>query len=75
MNSMGRVGTLRKSFCWVMMEIGSDLDGSDLMMFLMLRSGFRFFSRSTTWSRPRSLTHGIVAAVASTKGMQLVLLA
>lgn len=57
MKSMGRKGIFRESFFWVMMEIGRDLEGSDLMRFLMLRRGLRFLSLSTAWSRPRSRTH------------------
>lgn len=57
MKSMGRMGILRESLCSAMIEIGRDWEGSDLIRFLTLRSGRRFFSRSTAWSRPRSLRH------------------
>lgn len=56
MKSMGRNGNFRVSLFSAMMEIGRDLEGSSLMRFLRLISGFRFFSLSTAWSRPRSRT-------------------
>lgn len=40
-----------------MIVIGRDLDGSDLIRFLMLSNGLRFFSLATAWSRPRSRIH------------------
>lgn len=40
-----------------MIVIGRDLDGSDLIRFLMLSTGLRFFSLATAWSRPRSRIH------------------
>lgn len=55
-SSMGRDGICRESLDCVMMFKGIDFDGSDLIRFLMLRSGLRFFSLSTAWSSPRSLT-------------------
>lgn len=51
------MGIWRESFCWVMIVIGRDLDGSDLIRFLMLSNGLRFFSLATAWSRPRSRIH------------------
>lgn len=37
-------------------ETGRDFAGSSLMRFLRVSNGLRFFSLSTAWSRPRSLT-------------------
>ena len=51
------MGIWRESFCWVMIVIGRDLDGSDLIRFFMLSNGLRFFSLATAWSRPRSRIH------------------
>lgn len=39
-----------------MMVTGRDFEGSSLRRFLRVSKGLRFFSLSTAWSRPRSLT-------------------
>lgn len=39
MNSMGRKGMRSDSLLWVSTGRGSDLEGSDLIKFLMFRSG------------------------------------
>lgn len=39
-----------------MIVTGRDFEGSCLRRFLRVSKGLRFFSLSTAWSRPRSLT-------------------
>ncbi|EXB93635.1 hypothetical protein L484_018020 [Morus notabilis] len=60
MNSMGRVGILREALLSAMMEMGRDLEVTDLLWFLVLIRGRRFFSRSRADEEAKKRGHGLV---------------